>query len=72
MSNGKQITVNSRSECTVIMQDHALTYTFDAGGRLVGAYRDGRNYRRSFSNQILEKADGNPVGIWPYPPQAST
>ena len=62
-SNGKQITVNARSESTVIMQDRTLTYTFDAGGRLVGAFRDGRNYRRSFSNQILEKVTESCSGV---------
>lgn len=63
MSNGKQITVNARSECTVLMEDRARTYTFDAGGRLVGAFHDGHNYRRSFSNRIIEKSRGPRSGV---------
>lgn len=62
-SNGKQITVNARSSSTVIMQDRAPSYTFDYSGRLVGAYRDGCNYRRSFSNEILEKQSGPRPGL---------
>lgn len=63
MTNGRQITVHARSEATVIMQDRALTWTFDVGGRLVGAFREGRNYRRSFSNQIIEKSKSLGSGV---------
>lgn len=62
-SEGKPITLNARSESTVIMQGHDLSYTFDYGGRFLGAYRDGRNYRRSFSNEILEKQSGPRPGL---------
>lgn len=62
-SANQALTVNARSESTVIMQENNLAYTFDYGGRLIGAYRDGRNYRRSFANQILEKQQGPMPGL---------
>lgn len=62
-TNGKEITLNARNESTVIMQDLERSYTFDYGGRFVGAYRDGRNYRRSFSNEIIEKQNGPRGGL---------
>jgi hypothetical protein len=62
-SDNKALTVNARTESTVLMQGNSLAYTFDYGGRLVGAFRDGRNYRRSFANQILEKQTGPNPGL---------
>lgn len=62
-AQGNHITLNARAESTVIMRDNALSYTFDYSGRLVGAFRDGKNYRRSFANQILEKASGTRPGL---------
>jgi hypothetical protein len=62
-SGGNAITLNARPESTVIMQGHDLSYTFDSGGRLIGAYRDGKNYRRSFANEILEKQGGPRPGL---------
>jgi Radical SAM superfamily len=62
-ANGKEITLNARNESTVIMEDLARSYTFDYGGRFVGAFREGRNYRRSFSNEIIEKQSGPRPGL---------
>lgn len=63
MSNGAHVTLNARPESIVIMQNNDRTYTFDYSGRFVGAFRDGRNYRRSFANQILEKQSGPRGGL---------
>lgn len=60
---GKHITLNAREESTVLMQEHNLAYSFDYSGRLLGAFRDGRNYRRSIANQILEKQSGTRGGL---------
>ncbi len=39
--------VNVRRESTVLIEHERVTYTFDFEGRLVGAFREGKNYRRS-------------------------
>lgn len=62
-ADGKQLTINARRESTVIMQASNTSYTFDYAGRLIGAFRDGRNYRRSFANEILEKQSGPRPGL---------
>jgi hypothetical protein len=62
-TDGKQLTLNVRPESTVIMQENDLSYTFDAAGRLVGAFLDGKNYRRSLDNEILEKQSGPRPGL---------
>lgn len=62
-ADGKQLTINARHESTVIMQAFDTSYTFDYAGRMIGAYREGRNYRRSFANEILEKQSGPRPGL---------
>lgn len=62
-TDGKAITLNARRESTVILQEQNRSYTFDSSGRFVGAYRDGCNYRRSFTNAILEKQSGPRPGL---------
>jgi 23S rRNA G2069 N7-methylase RlmK/C1962 C5-methylase RlmI len=54
LPNGKRITINVRRESTVVMEENDTTFTFDYEGRLIGAYLDGRNYRRSLANLVLE------------------
>lgn len=61
--DGKRVTINARRESTVVMEDNDTTFTFDYEGRLLGAYLDGRNYRRSLSNDILEKSNGARPGL---------
>lgn len=61
--DGKRLIINVRHESTVIMQGSSTSYTFDYAGRMIGAYRDGRNYRRSFANEILEKQSGPRPGL---------
>jgi hypothetical protein len=61
--NGKQITLKARRDSTEIVQGRERSYTFDYCGRLVSAARGGSNYRRSFSNEILEKQGGHRSGI---------
>ena len=61
--DGQRIILNVRQESVVLMQNENESYTFDAAGRLVGIFRDGKNYRRSLDNQILEKASGAERGL---------
>ncbi len=63
LANGKRITINVRRESTVVMEENDTTFTFDYEGRLIGAYLDGRNYRRSLGNQVLEKSNGTAPGL---------
>lgn len=63
LSNGKRITINVRRESTVLMEENDTTFTFDYEGRLIGAYLDGRNYRRSLANLVLEKSNGVVPGL---------
>lgn len=61
--DGKHVTLNARRESTVVMADNDTTFTFDYEGRLLGAFLNGRNYRRSLSNDILEKSSGPQAGL---------
>lgn len=60
---GGPITVNARREATVIMVDAQTMFTFDAAGRLIGAFVAGRTLRRSLANDILEKQAGDRPGL---------
>lgn len=62
-TDGQRLTINVRRESTVLMQNENLSFTFDAQGRLIGVFRDGKNYRRSLDNQVLEKASGATPGL---------
>ncbi len=61
--DGKRLTINVRRESTVIMENDETSFTFDYEGRLIGAFLDGRNYRRSLANEILEKQSGPRPGL---------
>lgn len=61
--DGQRIIFNVRRESVVLMQNENESYTFDVAGRLVGIFRDGKNYRRSLDNQMLEKASGAGRGL---------
>ncbi len=63
LRDGHTLTLNVRRESVVLMQDTNLSFTFDAGGRMVSAFRGGKNFRRSLDNQILEKASGSEPGL---------
>jgi radical SAM superfamily enzyme YgiQ (UPF0313 family) len=45
------------------MEENDTAFTFDYEGRLLGAYLDGRNYRRSLANLVLEKSNGASPGL---------
>jgi radical SAM superfamily enzyme YgiQ (UPF0313 family) len=62
-TDGQRVILNVRRESIVLMQNENESYTFDAAGRLVGIFRDGKNYRRSLDNQMLEKASGGERGL---------
>jgi hypothetical protein len=63
MPEGKQLTINARRESIVVMENNDTTFTFDYEGRLIGAFLEGRNYRRSLANEILEKQNGARPGL---------
>lgn len=55
--------INQRPESTVIMLDAQTMFTFDAAGRLHGAFVQGATFRRSLANTILEKRPGPRAGL---------
>jgi hypothetical protein len=61
--SGKHLLINARRESTSIMVDQSLTYNYDREGRLISAWLDGRNYRRSLDNRVLEKQQGTQAGL---------
>lgn len=59
----KHLLINARRESISIMVDQSLTLNYDREGRLIGAWMDGRNYRRSLDNRVLEKQEGTRSGL---------
>ncbi len=60
---GRRLLINSRREATSILVNNELALNFDREGRLTGAWIDGRNYRRSLDNRIVEKQGGPRGGL---------
>ncbi len=60
---GKHLLINARRESISIMVDQSLTLNYDREGRLIGAWIDERNYRRSLDNRVLEKQQGAQLGL---------
>jgi radical SAM superfamily enzyme YgiQ (UPF0313 family) len=60
---GQRLLINARRESTSIMVDESLTLNYDREGRLIGAWIEGRNYRWSLDNRILEKQAGARPGL---------
>ncbi len=59
----QRLIVNARREAITIMVNDDLTLSFDHEGRMVGAWMDERNYRRSLDNRIIEKQSGPQPGL---------
>ena len=55
--------INARREGTSILVDNELALNYDPEGRLTGAWMDGRNYRRSLDNRVIEKQEGSQPGL---------
>ena len=53
--DGSEILVNVRPNSFSVTINTATVYNFDASGRLLGAYRSGRNYLRGLDNRVLVK-----------------
>lgn len=53
--SGQRVLVNVRPHSFSLTIDVSTVYNFDALGRLLGAYRDGRNYLRGLDNRVLVK-----------------
>ncbi len=60
---GRRLLINSRPEATSILVNNELALNFDCEGRLTGAWIEGRNYRRSLDNRIIEKQGGPRGGL---------
>jgi hypothetical protein len=60
---GRHLLVNSRREATSILVNSTLALNYDREGRLTGAWIDGRNYRRSLDNRVIEKQEGPQPGL---------
>ncbi len=60
---GRRLLINVRREATSIMVDQSLTLNYDREGRLTSAWIEGRNYRRSLDNRVLEKQEGPQPGL---------
>jgi hypothetical protein len=61
--DGRHLLVNSRLEAISILVDDKLALNFDWEGRLIGAWVDKRNYRRSLDNRVIEKQEGPQPGL---------
>lgn len=60
---GRRLLINTRGLATSILVDNELALNFDQEGRLTGAWIEGRNYRRSLDNRIIEKREGPRPGL---------
>ena len=63
LATGKTAMINGRPESTTIMLDAQTMFTFDAAGRLHGAFVHGSTFRRSLANAVLEKRPGPRAGL---------
>ena len=56
---GRRVTVRVRPQVTnLLVGDESPSYTFDLVGRLIGAFVDGKNYRRGLDNRVMQKWPG--------------
>lgn len=63
VSKGRRLLINVRREATSILVNNELTLNYDREGRLIGAWIEGRNYRRSLDNRVIEKQEGPQPGL---------
>ncbi len=62
-ADNHKLLINVRRESTTLLVDDKLSLSYDREGRLIGAWQDGRNYRRSLDNRVLEKQEGTQPGL---------
>ena len=60
---GRRLLINARREATSILVDGVLALNYDREGRMTGAWIEGRNYRRSLDNRVIEKQSGPQPGL---------
>ncbi len=60
---GRHLLVNVRREATSVLVNSSLALNYDREGRLTGAWIDGKNYRRSLDNRVIEKQAGPQPGL---------
>ncbi len=60
---GRHLLINARREATSILVNSTTALNYDREGRLTGAWIDGRNYRRSLDNRVIEKQEGPQPGL---------
>ena len=58
-----RLLINARRYATSIMVNDDLVLNYDPEGRMTGAWIEGRNYRRSLDNHIIEKQEGPQPGL---------
>ncbi len=57
----KRILINTRSVSITVGLDETTLFTYDRRGRLIGAFAEGKNYRRGLDNRVLVKwSEGSP------------
>jgi radical SAM superfamily enzyme YgiQ (UPF0313 family) len=57
----KRILINTRSVSITVGLDEETLFTYDRRGRLIGAFAEGKNYRRGLDNRVLVKwSEGSP------------
>jgi hypothetical protein len=70
----RPVTVRLRPQAiNLLVGDEAPSYAFDLMGRLIGAFVEGRNYRRGLDNRVLQKwagPDGTRQRRWLPPAEA--
>lgn len=62
---GALINLSVRAGALTLIEDNVrpTAFTFDDAGRLLSAFVDGRTYRRSLANDVLEKTTGPRPGL---------
>ena len=60
---GRHLLINVRREATSVLVNSSLALNYDREGRLTGAWIEGRNYRRSLDNRVIEKQEGPQPGL---------
>jgi len=60
---GCRLLINARPEATSVLVNNSLALNYDREGRMTGAWIEGRNYRRSLDNRVIEKQEGPQPGL---------
>jgi len=53
--NGEAVLINQKRDALTLTVDGFSIVTFDRAGRWIGAFLDGKNYKRGIDNRVMEK-----------------